>query len=361
MSSAGDSIQRLQELGELVISAIRRGEFPKLEMPDRSTNNIIFNKEKNQFVLGPSQICRDSSNTRHVRSFAQLLWVASFAKTLLESGRTSSLRDLYYSSEAYGVHFKDQAESDRVVSDLECVVGLAREDLGIFPEERSSIFGQVTMRYTVTGYEGREIDLTMSPDGFPIGPALVTAEPVATDAELILAVESGGMFSRLIETGAWKKFGAVLVQLGGQPPRSTRRLVRRLHEALSLPVYIFTDGDPWGMHIAQVMISGSANAAHVDGLTVPTAKWIGVTPADIRKYSLPTEPMSDADLRRLDELARDPRYTSPESQRHIREFRELRRKAEQQAFSRFGVDFVVEEYLPDKILDPPDAKGVAEQ
>ena len=74
MSSAGDSLQRLQELGELVISAIKRGEFPKLEMPDRSTNNIVFNKEKNQFVLGPSQICRDSSNTRHVRSFSQLLW-----------------------------------------------------------------------------------------------------------------------------------------------------------------------------------------------------------------------------------------------------------------------------------------------
>jgi len=263
--------------------------------------------------------------------------------------KSGSLRDLYYSAEAFGITFKDQAESDRTVADLECVIGFPREDLGIFPEERSSIYGAVRMRYTVPGYEGRMIDLTLSPDGFPIGPALVTAEPVSTDAELILAVESGGMFSRLIETGAWRRFRAILVHLGGQPPRATRRILRRLHDTLGLPVYIFTDGDPWGMHIARVIISGSANSAHLQGLTVPDAKWIGVTPDDIRQYSLPTEPLNDADLRRLDELAHDVRYQNDECQYHVREFKTLRRKAEQQAFSRHGIDFVVERYLPDKL------------
>ncbi len=158
------------------------------------------------------------------------------------------------------------------------------------------------------------------------------------------------MFSRLIETEAWKRFDAILVHLGGQAPRSTRRLLRRLHDALNLPVYIFTDGDPWGMHIARVIISGSANAAHVDGLTVPDAQWIGVTPDDILKYDLPTEPMNNSDLRRLDELSRDPRYSSTECQNHITGFRKLRRKAEQQAFSRHGIDFVVDRYLPEKLF-----------
>ncbi|MHA1771319.1 MAG: DNA topoisomerase IV subunit A [Candidatus Thorarchaeota archaeon] len=349
MNEREDAIDRLRRLGIDIISKIQQGDFPKIELPDRGTTNIVFDRDKNQFVLGPTVAIRDSSNIRHIRSFAQLLWVASFAKNLLKSERTSSLRDLYYSSEAFGIPFKDQAESDRIVADLECVVGLAREDMGIFPEERSSIYGSVVMRYTVTGYQGREIDLTISPDGLPIGPALVTAEPIHTDAKIILAVESGGMFSRLIETNAWKKFHAILVHLGGQAPRSTRRLLRRLHDSLNLPVYIFTDGDPWGMHIARVIISGSANAAHVDGLTVPDAQWIGVTPTDITKYGLPTEPMNDADLRRLDELARDPRYSDNECQEQIRAFRQLRQKAEQQAFSRHGIDFVVDQYLPAKL------------
>jgi DNA topoisomerase-6 subunit A len=339
----------LKAIGIQITEAIENGEFPIVDLPNRSTENIEFDSELNQFVLGNSRIRRNSSNLKHVRSFAQLTWVAYFAKQLLQSDRTSSLRDLYYSSEAFGVRFNDQAESDRIITDLECLTGKPREIFGIFPEEHSSIFGSVKMSYTVPGYEGREVDLTLSPDGFPIGRALMTAEPVETDAEMILAVESGGMFSRLIETMAWKRYQAILVQLGGQPPRSTRTLMRKLHEAFGLPVFLFTDGDPWGMHIAQVVKSGSANAAHISGLTIPVAKWIGVTPADIRKYSLPSEPMANADLKRLDELARDIRYSGPDWQKHITEFQSLRRKAEQQAFSRYGMDFVVDTYLPDKL------------
>ncbi len=343
-------IESLKRLGEMIVAAVRGNEYPRLEIPDRDTSNIVFSPESNQFTLGEKRVIRDSSNIRHVRSFAQTIWVASFAKLLLTSGRTASLRDLYYSSEAFGVRFKDQDESDRIVTDLECLLGLPREEFGLYPEEHSSIYGPVVMRYNVPGYEGREVDLTASPDGLPIGPALMTAEPVRSDAEIILGVECGGMFSRLIETRAWDRFRAVLVQLGGQPPRATRRIIRRLHDAFDLPVYLFTDGDPWGLHIARVVIAGSANSAHIHNLTVSDAKWIGVTPNDIEQYSLPTEPMTDLDLKRLDDLTRDIRYATPEWQEYLRQFREMRVKAEQQAFSRYGMDFVVDEYLSSKLL-----------
>ncbi|MBD3405920.1 MAG: DNA topoisomerase IV subunit A [Candidatus Lokiarchaeota archaeon] len=328
---------------------IQRGVFPSISFPDRGTDNIRFDSDLGRFTLGNATITRDSSNLKHIRSFAQLVWVASFVKQLLESGRTSSLRDLYYSAEAYDVEFKNQAESDRIITDLECVTGLAREDFAIYSEEHSSIFGQLVMRYTVPGYEDKTVNLTMSPDGLPIGPALMTAEPVSSDARCILAVESGGIFSRLIETRAWDRFGCILVHLGGQPPRSTRRLMRKLCVHLDLPLFIFTDGDPWGMHIAQVIISGSANAAHISELTVPSAKWIGITPEDITHYSLPSEDMKNVDLKRLDELTRDIRYADETWQKHIHRFRELRKKAEQQSFSKYGVDFVVDTYLPDKL------------
>jgi DNA topoisomerase-6 subunit A len=349
MSETDPRITLLRSIGEDIITSIEDQQFPILELSDRSTDNIRYDSDLKCFKLGNSKVVRDSSNLRHVNSFSKLLWVASYTKRLLETGRTSSLRDLYYSSEAFGVDFKDQSESDRIVSDLECLTGLSREDLGIFPEEHSSIFGEVTMQYTVPGYEGKEIELTTSPDGLPIGPALMTADLVGTDASLVLAVESGGMFSRLIETGCWKRFKAVLVHLGGQAPRSTRSLLRRLHNDLNLPIYIFTDGDPWGLHIARVIMAGSANAAHISDLAVPAAEWIGVSADDIEKYHLPADKMSDSDLKRLDELILDPRYQTEYWQDHIMKFKKLRRKAEQQAFSRHGMDFVVDSYLPDKI------------
>ncbi|MFO7836171.1 MAG: DNA topoisomerase IV subunit A [Candidatus Thorarchaeota archaeon] len=349
MSSFDDAQDALYNLGKQIVDSLNDGDFPALQLPDRTTNNILFDETTGQFVLGGSHVTRDSKNTKHIKSLSQLMWVAAFAKKLLGAQRTSSLRDLYYSSDGEDVKFSSQSESDRIVADLESFTGLAREDFGIFPEEHSSVYGHVKMEYTVPGYEGREVDLTISPDGLPIGPALMTAEPLHTDADLVLAVESGGMFSRLIETNAWEKFNAVLVQLGGQPPRATRRLMKRLHEYLDLPLYIFTDGDPWGLHIAKVIICGSASSAHIRGLTIPEAHWIGVTAADIVDYELPTEPMTDTDMKRLDELKGDIRYKDPEWQAYIDDFKKIRKKAEQQAFSRHGMDYVVNVYLPNKL------------
>ncbi|HDN05843.1 MAG TPA: DUF2399 domain-containing protein, partial [Candidatus Bathyarchaeota archaeon] len=168
-------------------------------------------------------------------------------------------------------------------------------------------------------------------------------------ADKVIVIEKGAMFTRFIEEKAHKKFNAILVHTAGQPPRATRVLIRRLNEEMGLPVYLFTDGDPWGMHIAMVIISGSANAAHLRELTTPDAKWSGVWATDIVNYKLPTDPLDDVDVKRLYELQRDPRYKDPLWQREIKTFLKIKRKAEQEAFSRYGLTYIVDEYLPAKL------------
>jgi intein/homing endonuclease len=129
--------------------------------------------------------------------------------------------------------------------------------MNIYPEERSAIFGNMTIEYTVPGYEGKKADLSANPDGVMIGPALTTAEFVDTDADIVLAIEKGGLFTRFIEERVHRKYKALLINTAGQPPRSTRYLIRRLNQELSLPVGILCDADPWGAHIAMVIKSGS--------------------------------------------------------------------------------------------------------
>ena len=51
---------------------------------------------------------------------------------------------------------------------------------------------------------------------------------------------------RFIEEQVDKKFKSIIVDTGGQAPRSTRTLLKRLHDELSLPVVILTDGDVYG-------------------------------------------------------------------------------------------------------------------
>ncbi|HID91491.1 TPA: hypothetical protein EYP44_05985 [Candidatus Bathyarchaeota archaeon] len=110
-----------------------------------------------------------------------------------------------------------------------------------------------------------------------------------------------------------------------------------------------TDGDPWGLHIAMVIISGSAEAAHIRELATPSAKWAGVWATDIVKYDLPTDPLTPIDIKRLYELRKDPRYRGKLWEREISTFLRIKRKAEQEAFCRYGLTYVVDTYLPEKI------------
>jgi DNA topoisomerase-6 subunit A len=103
------------------------------------------------------------------------------------------------------------------------------------------------------------------------------------------------------------------------------------------------------MHIAMVIISGSANAAHLRELTTPDAKWSGVWASDIVDYKLPSDPLTDIDMKRLAELQKDPRYEGKLWQQETKTFIKIRKKAEQEAFSRYGLTYIVDEYLPAKL------------
>jgi DNA topoisomerase-6 subunit A len=341
--------KQLRELGRDAYEAIEGGRFPEITLPSRSVKNIVYDEALRQFILGASSVKRSSHNVKHIRPYTQLLWLAFFSQQLVREKKTSTLRDVYYSAQAYNTEFADQDESDETITDLETALMKAREDFNIYPEERSSIFGNLTVEYTIPGYEGRRLDLTSHPDGVMIGPALTTAEFADTDAEMVIAIEKGGLFTRFIEENVHKKHKAILINTAGQPPRSTRYIIRRLNQELHLPVYVMADGDPWGCHIAMVIISGSANAAHLRELTTPDARWIGVWASDINKYKLPHDKLNELDVKRLYELQKDPRYEEKLWRDEIDCFLKYRKKAELEAFARYGLTYIVDKYLPDKL------------
>ena len=341
----------LQQLGTKTYEDLDNGRFPEFAFPSRSVSNIVYDPKLKQYVLDKINVKRSAGNIKHIRPFTQMLWLAYFANKLVGQGKTSTLRDVYYSSQADAMEFVDQAESDEIITDLETVLTRAREEFKVYPEERSAIFGDLTIEYTVPRFEGRRLNLSSHPDGYLIGPSLSTAEFVETSAEMVIAVEKGGIFTRFVEEQVEKKYKAILVDTSGQAPRSTRYMLKRLNKELNLPVFVMTDGDVYGEHIAMVIISGSANAAHLRDLTVPTAKWIGVWASDIVKYKLPTDPMTEADVKRAQELKKDPRYHGGVWQRELDIFLKIKRKSELEAFSKYGLTFIVDNYLKEKMQE----------
>src|SRR2546426_11438891 len=298
----------LREMGSDVYGQLLKNDFPSVKMPSRSIANILYDDKTRQYILGKRSVKRSARNVRHIRPFTQLLWTAMFVDELTEQNKTSTLRDVFYSAQAYEMDFQDQQESDGLITDLETVSGFSREDFNVYPEERSAIFGDLTVQYTTPGYEGRRLNLSSHPDGVMMGPSLTTAEfvrPEKGKLDKIIAIEKGGLFTRFIEERVHQRFKAVLIHTAGQAPRATRFLLRRLNRELDLPVYIFTDGDPWGMHIAMVIISGSANAAHLRDLNTPDAICGGVWATDIVDYKLPSDPLPELAAKRIDELEKD--------------------------------------------------------
>jgi DNA topoisomerase-6 subunit A len=342
-------LDQLKSHGAKIYQDLENEEFPKFSIPSRSIKNIVYDKKIRQYILGESSTIRSSKNTSQLRSFTQLMWLAFFANKLTLEKKSSTLRDVYYSSQAFAVDFEDQAESDNIIVDLEAVISRPREDFHIFPEERSSIFGDLNIEYTIPGYEGKKMNLSSHPDGYAIGPSLTTAELVSTSADMVIAIEKGGLFTRFVEEQVDKKFKSIIINTGGQAPRSTRTLLKRLHDEMGLPVIILTDGDVYGEHIAMVIKSGSANAAHLRELTVPDAKWVGVWATDIEKYKLPTIPMTDSDIKRCYDLQKDPRYQEGIWKKELQVFLKIKRKAELEAFSKYGLTNITDKYLPVKI------------
>jgi DNA topoisomerase-6 subunit A len=176
-----------------------------------------------------------------------------------------------------------------------------------------------------------------------------------TEADFVLLIETGGMFQRLQSHRFWERANCILVEMGGVPTRAVRRFVRRLADEHDLPVYAFVDCDPYGIaNIYRTIKVGSGSAAHINRFfCVPSARFLGVTPQDIVDYDLPTHPLKDVDIKR----ARDALKNDPFFQRHAEWRKALEKlvkmgvRAEQQALAKWGLNYVIEDYLPRKLKD----------
>ncbi len=347
MNKKDITVNKLKSLGEIILEDVEKNNVPTIKVPSRGTSNIVYDNEKRYYVLGDRCGKRSLGNVKQITKMAQMIYVANFCKDLVRRGKTATLREMYYVSEGWDVDFGEQQESNIVGEDLEVTLGMTREDLGLMPEEDgASVYGNITLQD-----DDVEINaLKAGKSGYTISPTIDEVKFLDHDVERVIAVETMGMFHRMVQEDAYKKFNTLIVGLKGQAARATRRFLKRVNNELNLPVYIMNDGDPWGFHIAMVIISGSAKLAHVNHqLATPDARFMGVTASDIINYDLPTDPLKDIDVLRLKELSKDPRYKDDAWQVEIKKMLKIGKKAEQQSFSKYGLEYVVETYLPEKL------------
>ncbi len=356
------TISLIEKTALRVKNSIEKRILPELKFPVRSLANVSYEKKTGYFELGKGRKSRALSvNT--VKGFAQTLRLMSISKEMILNNDFATKREAYYVSKNWGeCKFNEQTESDSAMDDIEALAsldGLSREQLRYFPEEHGgSVAGNLTVidRDTETG-KPIEIDCTAFGTGSYSIPHSVEHLKFKTDAKFIIAIETGGMFQRLNNHKFWKIGKCILVEMGGVPTRATRRFIRRLADDKKIPVYCFVDCDPYGIaNIYRTLKVGSGNAAHINKFfCVPQAKYLGVTPQDITDFKLQdaTHELQKVDIKRAkDALKNDPFFKAhkPWTQA-INQLLKMGVRAEQQALAKWGLNFVIDEYLPRKLKD----------
>jgi DNA topoisomerase-6 subunit A len=352
------AVAKLYDIAESIYDQIEKGQIPRMVLPLRTKRNIRFDRRTGVWKYGKESGARSAKRTKGAQMLLRTMYMLEFIQEMIEKNKSSTLREMYYISEGWERgKFSSQDESNSLAEDLEILTECMREDFKLRPEEDGArVMGDLTIIETDRKGKKKRINCRddVGDSGYSI-PYNVEEEKIeleSSNAQFILAIETGGMFDRLVENGFDENYNSILVHLKGQPARSTRRFIKRLNEEMGLPVLVFTDGDPWSFRIFASVAYGAIKTAHIsEYLATPTADYIGITASDIEQFKLPTDKLTDVDVRALKAELKDPRFNDQFWQGEIELMLNLNKKAEQQALAKYGLDFVTDEYLPTKLKD----------
>jgi len=348
---------QLTALADGVVSAADRRRDPYVDIPTRSLSNVRYNRTKKIIEMGKNTNRRQLFNLAQAKSFMQTMLVASGATQLIEQGKTTSIRGLFYllKHTIEGTKeetFAEQSECDPVIEDVEVLLNSLREELHLYAQKRGDMVGNIVLVDS-----GDEIDCSrMGSGGYGI-PSIVEPEVIQfkkCDAKFVLHVEKDTVWQRFNEDKFWRKHKCILTHGAGQPPRGVRRLLYRLHNELKLPIYCLLDNDPWGYYIYSVIKQGSINLAFESRrMAVPGARFLGLRSIDFERCGLSDSvkiDLNDTDRKRAKQIANYPWFVKKKAwQKEIKKMLQNGFKLEVEALISRDISYVTEEYTPARL------------
>jgi len=350
-----DQKKVLKDLGLKLVEQLKKGKNPEFSFPLRNLSNIIYDQKTKTLKLGDKRGVRSFFNVAHAKRFLQTVEIASVIKReLLETGKHSSLRDVFYMVKrtipGTSVDLvEEQTESDSCIEDLEVITGLFREQLNVNADKKGSVVGNVIIEDS-----GDSIDWSkLGSGGWSIPSNVEEIKFKKVSADYILYMEKAAVWERLNEDKFWKKNNCLLIASQGQTTRGIRRLLQRFYEEYKLPIYVLCDGDIYGAYIYSVIKYGSIALAHAsERLTIPSVRYVGITMDDVEKYQLQKHfiKLKETDYARIKQVSEYEWFKdNKEWQKQFKKMKEYKAKVEIQALSAKGISFISETYLPSKI------------
>lgn len=365
------TLENLTALADGVVDAATKSRTPHMDVPSRSLSNVKYNATKKFIEMGSGKNRRELFNLSQAKSYMQSLLVASGTKQLIDRGKTSSLRGLYYMMKhtIEGTNeetFSEQSESDTVIEDIEVTLNALREEMHLYAEKRGEMVGPILLNDS-----GDDIDCArMGSGGYGI-PSIVEADRIQfkkSDAQFILHVEKGTVWQRFNEDKFWRKHNCILTHGAGQPPRGVRRMLHRLHRELTpggirksekdppLPIYCLLDNDPWGYYIYSVIKQGSINLAYESKrMSIPEAKFMGLRSSDYERCKLTASvqiKLNDQDKKRANQIKQYPWFKAKKPwQQEIDLMLSNGFKLEVESLISKDISYVTDVFVPERLTE----------
>jgi meiotic recombination protein SPO11 len=347
--SATEVLEGMEEIALHITQQVLQKKGFSMEIPSRAASNQIYVQKWDRIVLGDKRTGRTFLNVRESRKSAITLRVMQLIHAVLVKRIHITKRDLFYTDVKL---FVDQAESDGVLDDVATMIGCTRSNLHVVASDKGLVVGRIQFEE-----DGDPIDCTrMGVGGKAIPPYIDKIENIQSDAEFILLVEKEAAYMRMAEDRFYHKYPCIVITAKGQPDVATRMFLARITNQLQIPVLGLVDSDPYGLKILSVYMSGSKNMSYDSAsLTTPDIMWLGLRPSDLNKYDLPDQcrlDMTDNDIKTGKELMTEEFIQkNPKWMKELEIMVKTKKKAEIQALSSFGFQYITEVYLPRKLKE----------
>jgi len=342
-----DVINNLYYIINDLIKQIQQSGRPILSIPSRQSKNIIWDEENDLLLLGKQISSKSFHSLTSYKDFTRLIRILEIIHELLQKELHATKREVFYNDVKL---FEEQGNSDKIIEDASTLLSTTRNSTHIVASAKGSCIGRLRIRdkSDIIDLEG------LGSGGWTISPYLDNIEIIESDAEFILVVEKDAAMGRLAEDRFWRKYPCIILTGKGAADIATRMFLKQIYKELKIPVFCLVDSDPYGHYIYSVYLRGSKRLSYESPfLATPDMKLLGVLSRDLDKYKIPKNcrlPLNKQDIKRTKEMLKED-FVQKNKQwvKDLSLMLEQKVKAEIQALSSHGFEFLTEKYLPEKL------------
>ncbi|TRY52701.1 Uncharacterized protein CTYZ_00002992 [Cryptosporidium tyzzeri] len=289
-----------------------------------NTLNWIESLQYDQYIIGSSRRKNDL-----VTSIANVLHNAQ------KRGRKLTLRELYYHNSWL---FKSQSQVNRIVQNFSEILQIPRISFGLFPSPKGMIGGRIKLIYKNSDFLDVE----------ELGVSGATITDIFDPSDII---EKASIFQYLMEREIYNRIPCLIITGKGFPDISTRKLVSDIIYKSGITALYLGDFDPHGINIYLTYVRGSSNFES-QMAACPSIYYLGIHFEDTELIPSDTRViLSEKDRSTLKSLIEDPTIKECEILcRQCKLMYEHNYKCELEAFQSISSDYLVNIYLPSKIL-----------